>query len=78
MSSSVPGLKQRKFTREEKSNKQSNESFKIYREMIGYQKSVMQRAWQDYNVKKSHKGYEKWNFAQSLYYAHKTIKAIKK
>ena len=46
--------------------------------MIGYQKSVMQRAWRDYNIKKSHKGYEKWNFAQSLYYAHKTIKAIKK
>jgi len=33
MSFSVPGLKQRKFTTEQKSNKRSSESFKIYRQM---------------------------------------------
>ena len=43
-----------------------------------YNKSVMQRAWQDYKVKKAHKGYEKWTFAESLHYAHRTIKALRK
>lgn len=41
-----------------------------------YRKSVMQRAWTDFKFKKSHKGYEELNFSQSLYNAHKTIKAI--
>lgn len=43
-----------------------------------YNKSVMQRAWQDYKVKKAHKGYEKWTFSESLHYAHRTIKALRK
>jgi len=43
-----------------------------------YNKSVMQRAWQDYKVKKAHKGYEEWTFAESLHYAHRTIKALRK
>lgn len=40
--------------------------------------SVMQRAWQDYKIKKAHKGYEDWTFAESLHYAHRTIKALSK
>lgn len=43
-----------------------------------YNKSVMQRAWKDYKIKKAHKGYEKWAFAESLYWAHRAIKAINK
>ena len=42
-----------------------------------HNKSVMLRAWQDYKVKKAHKGYEEWNFAKSLHYAHKTIKSLR-
>ena len=43
-----------------------------------YNKRVMQRAWRGYKVKKAHKGYEKWTFADSLHYAHKTIQALSK
>ena len=43
-----------------------------------YNKSVMQRAWKDYKIKKAHKGYEEWTFAESLYWAHRTIKALRK
>ena len=43
-----------------------------------YNKNVMKRAWQDYKIKKAHKGYEKWTFSESLHYAHRTIKALRK
>jgi hypothetical protein len=43
-----------------------------------YNKSVMQRAWKDYKIKKVHKGYEDWTFAESLHHAHRTIKALRK
>ena len=43
-----------------------------------YNKRVMQRAWEDYKTKKAHKGYEEWTFAESLYWAHRTIKALRK
>ena len=43
-----------------------------------YNKSVMQRAWKNYKIKKAHKGYEEWTFAESLYWAHRTIKALRK
>ena len=38
----------------------------------------MQRAWRDYKIKKAHKSYEEWTFAESLYWAHRTIKALRK
>lgn len=41
-----------------------------------YKQSVMKRAWHDYKVKKSHKGYEDWTFANSLYWAHKSISSL--
>ena len=43
-----------------------------------YNKSVMERAWKDYKLKKAHKGYKEWTFAESLHYAHRTIKALRK
>jgi hypothetical protein len=41
-----------------------------------YNKRVMQRAWRDYKIKKNTKCYEEWTFSESLYWAHKTIKAL--
>tara|TARA_R110002049_G_scaffold51216_1_gene145016 strand:+ start:298 stop:516 length:219 start_codon:yes stop_codon:yes gene_type:complete len=43
-----------------------------------YKKSVMQQAWRDYKIKKSHKGYEEWTFANSLHWAHRHISALKR
>ena len=43
-----------------------------------YKKSVMERAWQDFKVKKRHKGYDDWTFTNSLYWAHKHISALKR
>ena len=34
---------------------------------------VMKRAWYDFKIKKQHKGYEEWTFAESLHYAHRTM-----
>lgn len=45
---------------------------------VNYKKRVMQRAWQDYKVKKAHKGYENWTFADSLYCAHRHISELKR
>lgn len=41
-----------------------------------YKQRVFARAWQDFKVKKTHKGYEDWTFSQSLYWSHKHIKTL--
>jgi hypothetical protein len=43
--------------------------------MVEYKQRVLLRAWQDFKIKKRHNEYEEWTFSQSLYWAHKTIKA---
>lgn len=41
-----------------------------------YKRKVLLRAWQDFKIKKSHRGYENWTFSNSLYWAHKHIKKL--
>jgi len=43
-------------------------------EKLNYNKLVMQEAWKCYKIRKNKKCYEKWTFAESLYWAHRTIK----
>lgn len=38
---------------------------------------VMLRAWQDFKIKKAHKGYENWTFSDSLKHAHKLRNILK-
>lgn len=53
------------------------EKFAVSR-FSNYKKNVMERAWQDFKTKKRHKGYEEWTFANSLYWAHRYISALKR
>jgi hypothetical protein len=43
-----------------------------------YNQRVFIRAWEDFKVKKRHKGYEEWTFSESLYWAHRHIKSVMK
>jgi len=41
-----------------------------------YKQRVLQSAWRDFKIKKKHTGYENWTFAESLFWAHKHVKAL--
>ena len=66
-------------TEDKKTEKVGNDTIHgVISRFSNYRKSVMKEAWNNYKVKKRHIGYENWTFADSLFWAHKYISALKR